>query len=113
MRELTEAEATKIEGIVGMKIGNQMRKGTVKRDGKNLTFGVSGGMASGVDAIQALQEAGVNTRTKMIEGEAPDNAVRGTAKGKFAECWIELRDADGPVFIDPSAPAEKPEPAMA
>ena len=102
MQQLNDADRRKIFEIVRMKIGNQIELESITRKGADIRFTVTGGGGdSGLDAVQALQEAGINTRSEFIPGEPADNGVTATEKGDRAEVWIELRDPDGPTFINP------------
>ena len=105
MQQLNDADRRKIYEIVRMKIGNQIKLESITREGADVRFTVTGGHDSGLDAVRALQEAGLNTRSEFIPGEDADNAVTATDKGDTADVWIELRDPTGPTFIDPEAGA--------
>lgn len=105
MRELTDEEKTRIKNVVQAEIANQYSIGSAKVDGANLTFVVTGGVESGLDAIEALKKAGLNTRGTFDANRAPDNGVTGADGARRQEVWIRLIDPDGPLFKADAEPA--------
>lgn len=105
MRELTENEKSRVKDVIQMEIGNKYSIGSAKLDGDKLRFVVTGGSDSGVDAIQALQSAGLNTRVKFDPRRAPDNGVEGAEGARRQECWIKLIDPAAPLFKADPLPA--------
>lgn len=101
MRRITSKEILLVSTVLTAALGaTAFKEASIDIDANGcLTFVTMAGVRGGIAAIDALTDAGFNTKS---DGDLAtnENGVRGADGAIMQSCWIKIHDIDAPLFSD-------------